>query len=197
MVIGEHFAWAHLPKTAGTATVAMFGVFDDLVISIDSPDLAAAHVIFRDREDEIGGKRLVMNFRRLPAWVVSRATYVSRRGVYPDFEPIPLPRADELADSSLPDERLALFTDGGRLTIDRWLRAESLADDLLDFVSELRPVSAGERARVHSVGSVNALDYDRDISRWFTQEQVEHLYRRNPEWAAIEARLYQGLVPVA
>jgi hypothetical protein len=196
-VIGEQFAWAHLPKTAGTATAAMFGVFDDLLISIDSPEGADAHITFRERERQIAGKRLVMNIRRLPAWVASRANYVSRHGVHPDFEPIPVPSADELADSSLPDERLALFTDGGRFAIDHWLRAESLADDLLGFVAELRTVTDSERVRVRAVGPVRALDYERDVSRWFTPAQVERLYQRNPAWAALEARLYPELVPVA
>jgi hypothetical protein len=196
MVIGEQFAWAHLPKTAGTVTVAMFDVFAGLVLSADDPEGIDAHVTFRERADQVSGKRLVMNFRRLPSWVLSRAYYVSLHGVHPDFEPVPFPPADELADSSLPDERLALFSDRGRVAIDRWLRVESLAEDLLAFVSELRPVTSEEHARVSAVGHINALDYDHDVSRWFTPEQVERLYRRNPAWTAIESRLYRERVVV-
>jgi hypothetical protein len=197
MVIGERFAWAHLPKTGGTATTAMFAILNDLVVSMDSPDEGDAHATFGDRAGEIAGKRLVLNFRRLPSWVLSRAYYVSLHGVHPDFEPIPFPPADELADSSLPDDRLALFTDDGRLTIDRWLRAESLPNDFIEFASELRPITEAERTRVTAVGRMNALDYDHEISRWFTAAQIEHLYRRNPAWAAVEGSLYEDPVPVA
>src|SRR5690349_997434 len=175
MVFGDRFAWAHLPKTAGSATVMMLGAFEGLIRSVDSPYAEEAHVTFGERLDQVDGKLLVLNIRRLPAWVISRAYYVSRKGVWPDFEPIPVPSADELADSSFPDQRLALFTDDGRLEIDRWLRAEALVDDVLAFVSELRAVTSEEHACVREVGLVNALDYDHDVSRWFTPAQLERL----------------------
>jgi hypothetical protein len=190
MVIGERFAWAHMPKTAGMATVAMLCACDGLVRLADSPEGAEAHVTFADRPELVDGKLLVLNLRRLPSWVISRAYYVSRHGVHPDFEPIPIPSPRALAESSLPDERLGLFTDEGRLAIDRWLRAESLSDDVVSFVSELRELSAAERGRVRAVGRVNALDYDHDVARWFTPAQVDRLYARNPEWAALEERVY-------
>jgi hypothetical protein len=190
MVIGERFAWAHMPKTAGSATVAMFRTFAGLVRFADSPDDVDAHVTFGDRREQVKGKLLVLNIRRLPTWVISRAHYVSRHGVYPDFEPIPMPSPSELAESSFPDERLALFTDGGALRIDRWLRAESLADDVIDFVSELRDVDDSERDRVRAFDRINALDYDHDVSGWFTPAEIERLYERNPGWAAVEQSAY-------
>jgi hypothetical protein len=197
MVIADRFAWAHLPKAAGTATIAMFNAFEGLVRFADSPDDVDAHVSFSERFEQVERKLLVLNVRRLPAWVISRAHYVSRRGVYPSFEPIPMPASQELAESSFPDERLALFTDGGRLDIDRWLRVESLADDVIDLVSELRGVTDDERARVADVGRVNALDYDRRVSHWFTPAQVEQLYRSNPAWAAVEQRVYGRVAAIA
>jgi hypothetical protein len=122
---------------------------------------------------------------------------VSRHGVYPSFEPIPLPASHELAASSFPDERLALFTDDGRLAPDRWLRAESLAADVIAFVSELRDVSEAERERVRGVGRVNSLDYDHDVASWFAPDELELLYRANPRWASIEERVYGEAVALA
>jgi hypothetical protein len=190
MVIGDDFAWAHMPKTAGTATTTMFEAFDDLVRFADSPEGEDAHRTFEDRRLEVEGKLLVLNLRRLPAWVVSRAHYVSRHGVHPDFVPIPMPSPGDLAESSFPDERLRLFTADGRLEIDRWLRAESLADDVIDFVSDLRDVSEDEAARVRAVGPLNALDYDHDVTSWFTRGELTRLYETNPVWAALEERVY-------
>jgi len=197
MVIGERFAWAHMPKTAGTATVAMLHACDGLVRFADSPEGADAHSTFADRRELVDGKLLVLNLRRLPSWVLSRAHYVSLHGVYPDFEPIPFPSPRMLAESALPDERLGLFTDDGRLDIDRWLRAESLADDVVAFVSELRGLSSAERERVHAVGRLRALEYDHDVARWFTPAQVERLYERNTRWAALEERVYGEAVVLA
>ena len=90
MVIGEGYAWAHLPKTGGDATLAMFRLFPDLVEFADPDDTNDKHTQFHSRARLIRGKLLVMNFRRLPSWVLSRALHVSRRGIHPDYKPQPM-----------------------------------------------------------------------------------------------------------
>ena len=104
--------------------------------------------------------------------------------------------AHELSDSAFPDTRVGLYTDEGRIEIDRWLRSEHLAEDFLAFVSGLREVTAAERRAVIELGGVNELRYDHEISHWFTPEQVQRMYERNSRWAAIEERLYEGLIQV-
>ncbi len=193
MVIGKDFAWAHLPKTGGDATLSMFRVFIDLVEFADREDSNDKHANFRGRAQRIRGKLLVMNIRRLPAWVLSRAQHVSRRGMYPDYEPIPMARANDLADSSFPDSRLMLHTDDGWFWPDHWLRVETLAADFLDFVSDLRDVSDSERKRVMALGPVNSAEYDHQLARWFTPEQVRRMYLNNPSWATLEQELYGDL----
>jgi hypothetical protein len=193
MVIGKDFAWAHLPKTGGDATLSMFRVFIDLVEFADREDSNDKHAHFRSRAQRIRGKLLVMNIRRLPAWALSRAQHVSRRGVYPDYEPLPMARLDELADSSFPDSRLMLHTDNGWFWPDHWLRMETLAADFIDFVSGLRDVSDTERKRVTALGPVNAAKYDHEIASWFTPEQVQRMYRNNPSWATVEQEVYGDL----
>lgn len=193
MVIGKDFAWAHLPKTGGDATLSMFRVFIDLVEFADREDSNDKHANFRGRAQRIRGKLLVMNIRRLPAWVLSRAQHVSRRGTYPDYEPIPMARANDLADSSFPDSRLLLHTDEGWFWPDHWLRVETLAADFLDFASDLREVSDSERKRVMALGPVNSAEYDHQLARWFTPEQVRRMYVNNPHWATLEQELYGNL----
>src|SRR2546425_495771 len=153
MVIGKTFAWAHLPKAGGDATAAMFRLFPDLVEFQDPVDSDAKHPSFQDRAGLVAGKRLVLNIRRLPAWVLSRAHHVNREGLAPDYEPLPMDSPHELSESSFPDYRLGTFTDDGRLEIGAWLRMESLAEDFLRFVSELRDVTEEERARVGELGA--------------------------------------------
>jgi hypothetical protein len=193
MVIGERFSWAHIPKTGGTATLNMFWLFPDLVEFADPIDSDGQHLTFRDRWDRSEGKLLLLNLRRLPTWVLSRAHHVSRLGVSPGFERKPVPPPDELARSSLPDERLSLYTDSGGLRIDRWFRMESLTDDFLSFVSELRDVDELERRHVTELGAMNALDYDHELAGWFDRGQLETLYGNNPVWRDLEQRLYGGL----
>jgi hypothetical protein len=196
MVIGERFAWAHLPKTGGMATERMFRLFAPLVVFADPPDTDDKHATFRARRRMLGGKLLAMNLRRLPFWVLSRAQYVSREGIWPDYEPIPMAPAQELAESSFPDSRIQLYTDDGRFRIERWLRTEYLTEDFLRFISEFTDVSDEQRAGISSLGPVNAQEYDHRLEAWFTPDQVRTMYERNPGWAALEEELYGGLIEI-
>jgi hypothetical protein len=118
---------------------------------------------------------------------------VSRWGIYPDYKPIPMATPAELAASDFPDNRLQLYTDGGRFTIDRWIRMEHLVDDFLEFISEFTEVTPERRKAVRAIPMVNAHDYDHDVTSWFTPEQIDELYERNPAWAAFEREIYGDL----
>jgi hypothetical protein len=190
MVIGERFAWAHLPKTAGMATAKLFRLFPELIVFADPDDTNDQHTPFSARFEEIQGKLLAMNFRRLPGWVLSRAQHVSRWGVHPDYKPIPMDPPETLADSPFPDSRIKIFTDEGRIRIDRWLRAESITDDFLAFISEFTDVTDERRRQVEEIGPVNTHDYDKDVSNWFTPDLIERMYAANPVWATLEREIY-------
>lgn len=190
MVIGERFAWAHLPKTGGSATLQLFKLFPALILQADFEDNNDKHTLFEARPAQVEGKCLAMNIRRLPFWMLSRAQHVSRWGVYPEYKPIPMASADELAESDHAEVRLDLYTTGGRFPIDRWLRMEHLVDDFLSFISEFTEVTDERRAAAHALPMVNAHDYDHDLASWFTPEQVDRMYDRNPTWEALEERLY-------
>lgn len=190
MVIGAKFVWCHLPKTGGDATLSMFQLFPELIVFADPPDVDRKHALFRDREDQLPGRLLAMNFRRLPAWALSRAVQLSRHGKPPEEVPLRMESPHEMAVSSFPDLRLSKCTDDGRFRIDRWLRMEFLAEDFLAFISEFTEVGDEARQKVVELGPVNAHKYDHELRDWFTEEQIASIYRQNPVWAAIERRLY-------
>ena len=193
VVIGERFAWAHLPKAGGSATQELFRIFPELIVFADPDDTNDKHALFRDRAEMIRGKLLAMNLRRLPFWVLSRAQHAADEGVWPEYKPIPMDSPQKLSESSFPDTRIALFTDEGRIRIDRWLRMERLADDFLHFVSELTDVDDERRRRVAELGPVNLRSYDHEVDNWFTREQVKRMYERNPNWARLEREIYGDL----
>jgi hypothetical protein len=193
MVIADGFAWAHLPKTGGDATLTMFRLFPGLVQFADPDDSNDKHAPFHARAQMIRGKVLAMNFRRLPSWALSRAQHVSRRGTYPDYEPQPMGTPDELAHSDFPDDRLRIYTGDGRFHPDHWLRMESLAEDFLNFISAFRDVEETERRRVEELGAVNKADYDHELAHWFSPEQIGRMYLNNPSWATLEQELYGDL----
>jgi hypothetical protein len=183
-----------MPKTAGDATCTMFLSVPGLVEFADPLDSEDKHMPFFGREAEVQGKLLAMNIRRLPAWVISGAQHKARHGVYPDYAPTPLPSPDELSRSHEADDLLRWMTDHGRFKVGRWLRAEGLQDDVIDFLAEIGALSDQARAAVSAVGRVNVGAYDPALGE-LTREQVARLYRLNPDWAEVERRVY-GELPI-
>lgn len=196
MILTEQFAWAHLPKAAGDATHAMLTAIPGLVVRAAPLDSNEKHDAFWQHEEEIAGKLRVMNIRRLPSWALSAAHHKAASGLWPDFEPLPMPTPDEMAENRGPDDLLRWMTDGPRLAVDRWLRVESLADDLLALLSEVgRATPEAERA-IRAVPWVGK-PYDHRVEEAFTPEQVHRMYERNPDWARIEREVYGDLHELA
>jgi hypothetical protein len=193
MVIGERFAWAHLPKTAGDATREMLLAVPGLVRFADASDSNDKHLPFFAREDEVAGKLLVMNIRRLPAWTLSGAHHRAANGVHPEYRPLPLETPEEMTSKTDADDLLRWMTDHGRLSVDRWLRTEAIQDDVLALLDELGVLSRRVRRRVLAVGPVNVGSYDRAEHGRFSDAQVRRLYELNPAWTEIERRVYGGL----
>lgn len=159
----------------------------------DPADSEDKHMPFFGREDEVAGKLLVMNFRRLPQWVLSGAQHRARHGVYPDYQPAPLESWDEITSRTDPDDLLRWMTDHGRFKVTRWLRMEHLEHDVLALLDELGELDDTVRRAVAGVGRVNTGDYRRERVQEFTSEQLSRLYSMNPVWADIERRLYGTL----
>lgn len=194
MIVSESFVWAHIPKTGGDATAAMLRAVPRLVVMADDPGDHAKHLSLDLRRGSIGGKLLVANLRRLPAWALSYARHGERFGFWPDYEPLPRRSAEAVAHESVADEWLAEIV--GPYRIDRWLRQEHLVDDLVRFLTEVAGLTEAEERAIRSVGRVNdhrpRLQLRRRDSprRFFTPSQVAMLYERNPAWAALERAVY-------
>jgi hypothetical protein len=196
MIIGKRFAWAHLPKAGGTATQAMLEAVPGLVEYADPTDSNDKHDAFWVKEDRAAGKLLTMNIRRLPSWILSAANHRATSGLWPDFEPLPMPSAEWMAENRAPDDMLRWMTDGPRLTVDRWLRTEHLQDDVLALLAEIGELTAGARRAVCSVPWIGRA-YDHDVSAAFTREQVVRMYEVNPGWAAAECDAYGDIHELA
>jgi hypothetical protein len=197
MVIGERFAWAHVPKTGGDATQRMLLSVPGLAYFADPAESNDKHLPFFAREREIEGKLLVMNIRRLPAWTLSAAHHRAKHGTHPEYVPLPLESADEMTSKTDADDLLRWMTDHDRLPVARWLRAEALEQDVLALLDELGVGTPQARAAVRAVGQVNVGSYERDLSRHFSPAQLARLYSLNPAWARIERKLYGELESAA
>lgn len=193
MVIGERFAWGHLQKTAGDATLWMFRLFPGLIVHADPLDAEDKHASFAARADQIAGKLLASNMRRLPAWTLSWAQHRSRYATRPDGRPVQMNSPQQMVDVARADKRLDFLTGSGRFGVDRWLRMEQLSDDLPEFIAEFTDVAESARERIRTFAPVNALNYDHDVEHWFTAGQVKTMYGNNPHWASVEERVYGDL----
>ena len=165
----------------------MFRLFPELVVFADPRNTEAKHSSFGAREEAVRGKTLVVNIRRLPAWALSWAQHLA---LPKRKQPVPMASPHQMAHSSIADRLLSRLTDGDRFTVDRWLRMEFLVDDFLDFVSKLTDVSEDVTKQVSELDRVNAIGYDREVSHWFTEEQIASLYESNPLWASVEREVY-------
>jgi hypothetical protein len=191
VVITDEMAWAHLPKAAGTATQEMIAGVPGLVLfqmPIDSND---KHDSFWAHGEAIEGKLHVMNIRRLPSWVLSAAHHKATMGVFPDYEPLPLPSSEEMAETTEPDDVLRWMT--GDVTVDRWLRTEHLDEDVEALLIELGVGRSAARKAVKAVPWVGK-KYDHDVNNRFTADQIRGLYERNPDWAAAERAVYGSIL---
>jgi hypothetical protein len=168
-------------------------MFPDLIVYSDPRSVEEKHASFASRAAEIDGKLLAANFRRLPDWTLSWAQHRARYASRPDGKPVAMNSPHQMVEVPRADKRLAILTGDGRYHVDRWIRMEALADDFISFISELTDVNESDREQIAAFGSVNALEYDHDVTHWFTPEQIRRLYRNNPLWASVEERLYGDL----
>jgi hypothetical protein len=191
MVIGKEFAWAHIPKTGGCTTLALFQMFPELLESIDPHDSNTKHSLFRDRERQIEGKMLVCTIRRLPEWMLDRAMHETLEGLWPDYKPRPMRSPAQIAATQFADGWISYMTDFGRLKIDRWLRLEHLREDFFEFVSQFTEVGEEQRKRIFELPREHVVDYDVEPLHWFTPEQIRLMYENNPLWHAVEREAYK------
>jgi hypothetical protein len=189
MVIGEKFAWGHLRKTGGNATLALFQLFPELIYMADPAHREDKHRPFSEREALVDNKLLVCNIRRLPSIILSWSHHMNYWGH--KGHPIAMSSPHEMSESSLPDTWLSEITDDGRYEIGWWLRWENLAADFIEFVSQHTNVTEDQHSRVLELGRVNALHYDHDVKHWFSDDQIARLYENNPIWAAAEKQAYE------
>lgn len=134
------------------------------------------------------GKTRVLNIRRLPAWILSYSQHKSVYGTYPDYTPSIRDSPEQMVENPAPDRHLSAYLDGG--AIGCWLRVEHLPDDFLTFVSQYAAVDVDRERAVRELPRTNAMSYDRNISHWFSEDQILRLYANNPLWAEIERRVY-------
>lgn len=199
MIQGPDFVWLHLPKCAGTALEAALKE-----IWQDSPgyrfDVQDPHNVIwhddivrrrrRDPEFDLGGRRIIANFRRLPSWLLSRVHYEAQRPPHHIVTREMLLRGDLFEQSGALNraDRYALYYN--RPPVDCWIRTENLAEDAAKAFG-LDPEVLQAKLKRKNVG---ALNYIKSLDFWFTKRELADLYAATPHWAELELRIYGSLL---
>jgi hypothetical protein len=191
MIIGETFAIGHIPKTGGDAIHAWLAQIDG--VQVDPVTEARKHDYFWQRG--VRKATYALSIRRLPFWALS---YLHELAFHPPAaRHYGIPPGDtvrpEHAFALRPDEYLRQHRLGGR-EIGVWLRMEHLFDDVLRFISEyVQPITPLLRDRLSAVPTKGQRGYNHNVHAHFTPGQIARLYARNPDWAAVEAKVYGSL----
>lgn len=214
MVITDKIVWAHLAKTGGTSLGVMFEMMNIPGIEIDQPSSPDFFWIRNEprwlREEKTGrdlttGRALLMNLRRLPSFMLSMAFFKQKEN---GFEVVP----EELSRGLFRHERRDMQT--GALAdpdvydthsaddmlqyyrweeVDHWIRMEHLVEDFVEVITPYHPVDPGLEQPFREL-RLNVTEYDRNLSTWFSRTDLDRMYHACPLWAALEQRLYGGLL---
>lgn len=209
MVIGKKFAWAHFGKTGGDSVHRMFQVISRHVLYADPIERPEKHLTFHVNERRLGydlthSRKRIMNIRRLPSWLLSFMNHKHKFHSVPILKESYLRGAvlferndpDALGNGAAPnfmevkiDKMLEDFMCD---RIDYWIRTEYLADDFIMVMGRFMPINASQKREIRKIRINVNQDYDRDIFRNFSTDELELIYRNCPLWTRIEREAFGG-----
>lgn len=200
MIIGESFIWLHFPKCAGTTTTSALLQNFRTDTSIAFDDTSQGEPIWHDTIEErerrtgvsLSDKTVLANIRRLPAYVVSKIHYTE--SLNPDIRHNrkhlltgQFMEADGYENSA---DNLLRHYDAKKIR--HWIRSECLKDDFIAVFSEYLDLADKDLSALTE--RKNANDYSRDLGKWYSRREMARLYRKNPQWAKLERRVYGNLL---
>lgn len=221
MVITPEYAVGHIPRTAGDSALAMMMnmAFEDDPESyrsgsqffhrdwkVTTMDRHEKHNTFD--QDGASDKKLILGIRRLPAYMMSISRLIQTAGIPPvtgryrniEVEHQINPKAEY--DNKfvnhygpialIPDYFMKKFLRDGELEVYKWIRVETLREDMLEVAHLLmrEPPSEDLKEKILRGATKRPEAYDHDWTKRFTEEQVERMYENNPFWAQCELEAY-------
>lgn len=196
MVVGEKFAWAHIPKTGGDSTHLLFHEVDDGSLRfIDGPK---KHNSFK--QEGIVGLERISNIRRLPSLLKSWAVHYSQHSRWnPGNEDKPFTREQLVqgmiwwlepytSDWQLVKIDEVIFDYYELDSVNHWIRTESLFADFKIVIGKFMDVT-----KLDDEVQSNQGDYkNRKIQ--FSRRELKQIYRSCSRWAELEESVYGELI---
>ena len=200
MIIGESFLWLHFPKCAGTTTtfVLLKNFVTDSSIEFDETGRGEPlwHDTVAERERRINaslsGKEVLANIRRLPAYVVSKIHYSESLNADIRHAREHLLTGQFMEASGVNNSADNLLRLYDAETVSHWIRTEYLEDDFVSVFSRYLDMTGKDLSALST--KINSTDYARDLGKWYSREDMESLYRKNPLWSELERKVYGNLL---
>jgi len=220
MIVGPDWIWLHFPKCAGSYAQVLlkqnFG--EDNSVEFDKLDINNIiwHESITQRQARVPGfstegKRIVVIFRRLPDWMLSRVHYEASRPPHHLVSREQLCQGIFLTNSGIASRAEDEFNQFSNPIVDTWIRMEDVHKGFEQFFGKhLEPVKekakkgklyairdrilGGRPAQIKRRINENKFGYIRDHKFWFTKAELEELYHAAPNWAATEKRIYGELL---
>lgn len=160
--------------------------FDE--IGLDKPKIWHHSIRQRKEHDpafNLEGKKIIACIRRLPGWLLSRVHFEAERSkLVPTREQFISGKFYEATGYLNNADAMIRNFDNPR--VDHWIRVEQMP---LDIHSATGFVMA-QIPRANE----NKMSFIKGTGFWFSDAELKHLYDANPQWAALERRVYGTLL---
>ncbi len=210
MIYTDKFVWIHLPKCAGSKTEQLFrtyfteedGVFQDIVNPNVDPSISWHDTIAereaRDTEFKLGGRTVICQFRRLPAWLESKFNFEVARN--PKIAPSP----ELLLEGKFPES--SGHMNHVDVYVNKWLPPSILNSQNLRFIRTEHFKSDFKSAfgDFIDISRIPELEYDQRVntSTSALPSEIKHklvsnkreLYKSCPRWSLVEEMAYGDFV---
>jgi len=183
MIIGDSFAYAHLPRTGGDAATIYFPALTEC--KFDAVTDGFKHGSFWFKRESHPKLHKLCGIRRLPEWTRSLMTPL----LHPNSKWIVgsnnVTSTEFMLGRAWGDQ--IMFQTIGSTPITHWIRAEHLFEDIVSFIrNHVHEVSDIQVEKARSLPTKPSMNLDNP----FTETQIEQLYDMNPHWAAVESQVY-------
>ena len=201
MIVSDKLIWLHIPKTAGDATLRMFGELPVAWRISDPHTDPRKHGVLEEAFERAPGSescKVIINLRRLPELLVSYFHHMQRHApeqLYANGR-----RFGELAYREYlhwvlehPETQTydwILNRHLGDREPDHFLRVSDLGASFLEVIGRHHEIPADAKPRIEAVRA-NVGAYERSgPANWFTRDEMETLYRNCPRWTRSERAVY-------
>lgn len=195
MIITDKFVWVHLPKCAGDKTRMVLDKAFRGKILYQSPT-GKEHEGVIPEGFVLGDKEIVINFRKLPSFLISKSIHHYRYDAYPtkliyneqelldlvkQGKTIQPPKQIITADLVLNGFTKILHS-GNKVT---YIRQEFYEKDMRKFLNRFKIGPADLKSK-HSLRRF----YDLLSEDNLNEEDIKNIYEKNPNWSKLEKRIY-------